>query len=120
MQSAATNIADYLAEVPASRRDALTTLRDLCVESLVGYEESMAYGAPCYKKNGIVEVAFASQKNYIAIYVLKKGVVDAFRQQLTGASIGKGCIRYSKPEKLDFKVIKMLLVATRESKETPC
>src|SRR6478672_13580559 len=41
MQSAATNIADYFAEVPASRRDALTTLRDLCVESLVGYEESM-------------------------------------------------------------------------------
>ena len=120
MQSAATNIADYLAEVQASRRYTLTTLRDLCVESLVGYEESMAYGAPCYKKNGIVEVAFASQKNYIAIYVLKKGVVDAFRQQLTGASIGKGCIRYSKPEELDFKVIKMLLVATRASKETPC
>jgi uncharacterized protein YdhG (YjbR/CyaY superfamily) len=120
MQSAATSVATYLDEVPTSRRDTLTTLRKLCVKTLVGYEEDMAYGTPCYKKNGLVEVAFASQKNYIALYVLKKGVVDAFRTELAGANIGKGCIRYSRPEKLDFKVIKKLLVATRASKEAAC
>jgi uncharacterized protein YdhG (YjbR/CyaY superfamily) len=120
MQSAATTVADYLDEVPASRRDTLAKLRDLCVRCLVGYEEGMEYGLPCYKKNGVAEVGFASQKNYIALYVLKKGVVDAFRAELAGASIGKGCIRFSKPEKIDFQVIEKLLVATRASKEAPC
>ena len=120
MQSSATSVAEYLDEVPASRRDALTRLRELCVKTLLGYEEAMEYGLPCYKKNGIVEVGFASQKTYVAIYVLKKGVVDAFRAELSGAKIGKGCIRFSKPEKLDFEVLKKLLVATRASREAPC
>jgi uncharacterized protein YdhG (YjbR/CyaY superfamily) len=120
MQSKATSVAAYLDEVPAARRDQLTKLRDLCVKSLVGYEECMAYGMPCYKNNGTVEVAFASQKNYIAIYVAKQGVVDAFRGALAGAKIGKGCIRYSNAEKLDFEIINKVLRATRASKEAAC
>jgi uncharacterized protein YdhG (YjbR/CyaY superfamily) len=120
MQSTATNVVDYLAEVPTSRRETLTRLRDLCIKTLPGYEEVMEYGMPCYKKNGVVEVSFASQKNYLALYVLKKEVVDAFRAELSGAKIGKGCIRYAKPESLDFQVIKRLLEATRASKEAAC
>jgi uncharacterized protein YdhG (YjbR/CyaY superfamily) len=120
MQSTATNVAAYLDEVPDSRREALTALRDLCVKCLVGYQESMDYGMPSYKKNGTVEVGFASQKNYISLYVLKKNVVDAHRAALAGASVGKGCIRYSSPEKLDFKVIEKLLRATCRSNEAVC
>jgi uncharacterized protein YdhG (YjbR/CyaY superfamily) len=80
----------------------------------------MEYGMPCYKRNGDVEVAFVSQKNYISIYVVKKGVIDAHRAELVTANIGKGCIRYSSPEKLNFALIEKLLVATRESDETVC
>jgi uncharacterized protein YdhG (YjbR/CyaY superfamily) len=120
MHSTATNVATYLDQVAAPRRDALKALRELCVKVLVGYEEGMNYGMPSYKKNGAVEVAFASQKNYVSLYVLKKGVVDAHRAELASASIGKGCIRFTRPEKLDFKVIKMLLVATCASEEAAC
>ena len=109
MQSTATNVAAYLAEVPDSKRGTLTALRDLCLKCLIGYEEGMDYGMPSYKKNGTVEVGFASQKNYISLYVLKKSVVDAHRAELAGASVGKGCIRYARPEKLDFNVIEKLL-----------
>jgi len=120
VQSTATNVGDYLAEVPASRRAALTKLRKLCVNTLTGFVEGIEYGLPCYKKNGAVQVAFASQKNYIALYILKKEVVDAFRAELVGAKIGKGCIRFAKPEQLDFKLVKKLLVAARASKEPAC
>ena len=120
MQSRATNVMTYLHQVPDTRRASLTKLRKLCIQTLAGYEEGMDYGMPCYKKNGTVEVAFASQKNYISLYILKKAVIDTHRSELTNASIGKGCIRYSKPEKLDFAVIKRLLIATRESKEASC
>ena len=120
MQSAATDVPTYLRQVPDTRRPALTKLRNLCVQILVGYEEGMDYGMPSYKKNGTVEVSFASQKNHISLYFLKKAVVDAHRAELVTASIGKGCIRYSRPEKLDFEVIEKLLVATRESEEIAC
>jgi uncharacterized protein YdhG (YjbR/CyaY superfamily) len=120
MQSRATTVAAYLDEVPADRHSALEALRGLCVETLIGYEEVMAYGGPCYKNDGVIEVGFASQKNFVALYVLKKGVVDAFRAELVGASFGKGCIRFSKPEKMDFAVIERLLAATRDSTEPAC
>ena len=111
MQSTAANVDTYLSQVPDTRRAALTRLRELCRETLVGYEEGMEYGLPSYKKSGVVEVAFASQKNYISLYVLKEAVVNTYRAALVTASIGKGCIRYSRPEKLDFAIIEKLLVA---------
>jgi hypothetical protein len=52
-----------------------------------GYEECLEYGMPVYKKDGTVEIAFASQKQYISLYVLKKEVVDEFRSALAGRSI---------------------------------
>jgi uncharacterized protein YdhG (YjbR/CyaY superfamily) len=120
MQSVATDVTSYLEELPDDRRVSLAKLRQLCLDTLTGYEEGMSYGMPSYKKNGVVEVGFASQKNYISLYILKEGVVAAHRAQMAGLNVGKGCIRYSKPEKIDFAVVEQLLSATRDSAERPC
>ena len=120
MQSTTTDVTTYLQQVPEARRASLEKLRNLCRQTLIGYEEGMEYGMPSYKRNGTVEVSFASQKNYISLYVLKQAVVEGHRAALSGASIGKGCIRFSRPDKLDFTVIESLLVATRESEEAAC
>jgi uncharacterized protein YdhG (YjbR/CyaY superfamily) len=112
MQSQAADVTDYLKEVPADRAEALGQLRQLCLETLVGYQETMRYGMPCYTRAGAPEpeVAFASQKNHISLYVLKQEVMEANRELLKGASLGKGCIRYSKPGKIDFAVVKKMLL----------
>jgi uncharacterized protein YdhG (YjbR/CyaY superfamily) len=120
MISKAPNVESYVREVPADRRAAIEELRSLCLQNLPGYEECMEYGMPCYRRNGVQEVSFASQKQYIALYVLKKNVVDEFRGALSAASIGKGCIRFSKPERMDFEVLQRLLRRTAESAEEPC
>jgi uncharacterized protein YdhG (YjbR/CyaY superfamily) len=120
MQSKAATVDEYLKEVPPNRFEAIRSVRALCQEVLGGYEESMTYGMPCYSKNGNVEVAFNSQKQYISIYCLKAEVVDEYRDQLLGANIGKSCIRYTNPAKIDFDLIRSLLVANRESAESPC
>lgn len=118
MQSQAQTVDDYLETVPAARRAALEKLRTLCRSSLTGYHESMSYKMPSYAHNGEVEVAFASQKNYIALYVLNKDVVDKYRAELP--DVGKGCIRYRTPEKLDFSVVEKLLKDTVATLEKPC
>lgn len=122
MQSTAKTVTAYLKEVPADRKAALTKLRDLCRASLKGFEETMRYGGPCYARNGEVEVGFASQKHFIGFYILRTDVMQAHRHLLKvkGVSIGKGCIRYSKPEKIDFQVVEMMLKATRESTGAIC
>jgi uncharacterized protein YdhG (YjbR/CyaY superfamily) len=122
MQSDAKSVDTYLEEVPAERVEALTQLRDLCRTTLKGFDESMEYGMPSYSRDGEVEVAFASQKNYISLYILKQEVMEAHKEALAGKGIsfGKGCIRYSKPERIDFKIVEEMLVDNEESDAPIC
>jgi uncharacterized protein YdhG (YjbR/CyaY superfamily) len=112
MQSTAATVDEYLETVPPERREALTRLRELCLRELKGYKESMAYGMPSYSKDGSIDVCFASQKNYISFYALND-VVDRYRDQLK--DVGKGCIRYRRPDQIDFKIVEKLLEETAES-----
>lgn len=122
MQSTAKNVTSYLEEVPAERREALEKLRKQCLAALKGFEESMQYGNPCYLRNGVAEVGFASQKHFIGLYILRTDVMNAHRDllKIKGVSLGKGCIRYSKPEKIDFKVVESMLKATVKSTGEVC
>ncbi len=117
MQSNAKTVTEYLAEVPAERRAALTQLRALCRGTLTDFEESTRYGGPCCSRAGEIEISFASQKHFIGLYILRTDVMDAHRDllQARGVSLGKGCIRFSRPERIDFKVVEMMLRATQES-----
>jgi uncharacterized protein YdhG (YjbR/CyaY superfamily) len=122
MQSTAKDVTTYIKEVPAERQDALLKLRALCQELLAGFEETMDYGGPSYKRNGEVEVGFMSQKQYIGLYILRTDVMNAHRNLLKGKgiSIGKGVIRYSKPERIDFGVVESMLRGTVESTGPIC
>ncbi len=120
MQSDAKDVDEYLAEVDESRREALTRLREYCLQILEGYEESMEYGMPSYSKDGVVEVGFASQKRYISFYLLKEDVINEHRDLLEGLSVGKGCIRYSNPKKIDFEVVQKLLEEHFRSNSPVC
>jgi len=116
VKSEASDVPTYIAEVPAKRRAAIKKLRLLCKQNLTGYAECIEYGMPCYKRNSVMEVSFASQKKYIAVYVHKTKVVEDFRDKLSAASIGKCCIRYTNPDKIDFEVLERLLRRTAKSK----
>jgi uncharacterized protein YdhG (YjbR/CyaY superfamily) len=108
MQSKAKTVEAYLADVPAERRAALTRLRDLCRELLPDLEETMAYGMPTYGRGADVVTAFASQKNYIAFYA-GQVAIQHHAEALKGIDCGKGCIRYGRPEALDFAVARSIL-----------
>ncbi len=115
-----TEVASYIEQAPAERRASLERLRSLCRGLLTGYEEAIEYKMPVYKRNGVAEIAFASQKQYISLYVMKKEVVDEHREALAGCSIGKGCIRFTRPDKIDFDVVASLLRRTVESPTQAC
>ena len=122
MQSAAKDVTTYMEEVPLERREALSRLRDLCRTHLTGFEETMDYGGPSYKRNGEVEVGFASQKHFIGLYILRTDVMKAHRDRLKGKgiSVGKGAIRYSTPARINFSVVESMLRATQESFGSVC
>ena len=122
MQSIAKDVDTYIKEAPIERQEALTRLRDLCRAHLTGFEETMQYGGPSYSRNGEVEVGFASQKHFIGLYILRTDVMKAHKDLLKGKgiSVGKGAIRYSRTEMIDFEVVKSMLRGTVDSTGPVC
>ncbi|MER7573626.1 DUF1801 domain-containing protein [Streptomyces sp. NPDC126514] len=120
MRSEATDVDGYLSEQPEDRRQPLTRLRDLCRTELTGHTEVMAYGMPVYTRDGEPEIAFASQKHYMSLYVMRDDVREAFAERLAGQNMGKGCLRFRKPDTIDFDLVRDLLRATAKGPGRIC
>jgi uncharacterized protein YdhG (YjbR/CyaY superfamily) len=112
VRSEATTVDAYIADAPAERREALELLRRLCLEELPGFDEVIRHGMPSYTRGGEVEIGFASQKGYISLYVLRQAALAAGKGRLAGLSVGKGCIRFRKPEQIEEGTVRSLLSAT--------
>lgn len=120
VQSSAADVDTYLDELPDGRRDVLTGLRRLCQAELKGFGEVMAYGMPAYARDGTVEIAFASQKQYTSFYLMRSDVREAFEERLAGQDMGKGCLRFRRPESVDFELVRDLLRATAAAPGEVC
>ena len=120
VRSDAIDVDSYLMQVPEGRRAVLTGIRDACRRLLAGFAESMSYGMPAYSRDGTAEIAWASQKRYISLYVMRADVLDAHREQLADLDVGKGCIRYRSPAAVDFTVVHSMLIAVAASRGPVC
>ena len=120
MTSDARNVDIYFREVPAERLNAMQTIRGLIKEIYRDADETMQYGMPSYSRGGTVELAFNSQKQNIALYLMKKGVADKYRDHFPKSAVGKGCFRYSNPGKIDFELMRQMLKDHYASNEEPC
>ena len=114
MQSKAETVDAYIAEASPERAPHLTRVRDAARRVLTAHTEAMAYGMPTYSRGGAPEFAFANQKQYLALYVMKTGVHAKNAEALAGIDCGKGCIRFRKPEQLDEALLERLLTDTRD------
>ena len=125
MQSNATTVAEYLAELPADRRAALEAVRQTILANLpAGYEEAMNWGMITYQVplvrypdtyNGqpLAYAGLASQKNHMAVYLIGLYADEAARKRFetvyraTGKryDVGKSCVRFKKLDDLPLALI---------------
>jgi hypothetical protein len=132
MQSKATTVEQYLAELPADRKKALGDLRKVILKNLPkGFHETMGYGMigyviphskypDGYHCNPSLPLPFmniASQKNFIAIYNMgiyaNPAILKWFTEAHAKASskkldMGKSCIRYKNPDDIPLELIGQL------------
>jgi hypothetical protein len=73
-----------------------------------------------YSRDGVVEVAFASQKQNIALYILRKDVLDTHRSAFPASALGKGCIRFRNPATINFTIVRALLEGTASASGEIC
>src|SRR5688572_20795636 len=105
MQSKAASISEYLDELPPDRRSALSELRALIHRVSPKAEEAMQYGLPAFGDL----CAFASQKDYMALYVCEGDIIKAHLAQLGKVSCGKGCIRFKRLADLNLQTVERIL-----------
>jgi uncharacterized protein YdhG (YjbR/CyaY superfamily) len=120
VRSQAATIASYIDAQPEEWRPTLRKLRAACRRELRGFNETMAYGMPTYARSSKVEVSFAKQARNLSLYILKQRVFEAHRAELGGLSLGKGCVRYMRPEQVDWEVVSRLLSDTCDSTDDIC
>ncbi len=120
MTGVAADVQTYIESQPEEWRVALVRLRDACREHLPGYVEEIAYGMPSYARAGTVEVSFAKQARYLSLYILKQPVLDAHRAELAHLSVGRGCVRFPRPEQITWDLVVTMLSETAASDDEIC
>ncbi|PZQ65789.1 MAG: DUF1801 domain-containing protein [Phenylobacterium zucineum] len=114
VQSKAATVDDWLAEADPARAPTLARIRESAVRNLPGLTEAMRYGMPAYGRPGQDPAfAFNSQKQYISLYVSPR-VHALHAEALKGLDAGKSCIRFRKPEQIDFELLDRMLSDTAE------
>ena len=104
----------YLSGLESERREALSELRELVLEMVPDAVETIKYRMPTYEYQGGVLCAFASQKQYMSLY-MDSGLVDQHRPGLAGLSVGKSCIRFRRLDKLPLETVRVILRETQLS-----
>jgi hypothetical protein len=128
VQSKAKTVKDYLAELPADRREAIQAVRQVILNNLdKGYEEGMQYGAisyfvphrlypagyHCDPKIALPFGGLGSQKHYMSVGFMchyndageMKWFQSAWARTGKKLDMGKCCIRFKKAEDLALDVI---------------
>ncbi len=90
----ATSVEDYFNQVPDNRREMLRDIRAIIFELFPGIEENMDYQLPTYIHNGQTLCALASQKNYMALYIMPYDLLEEFKDDLRAFNCAKSCIRF--------------------------
>lgn len=129
MQSKAQSPDDYMAEIPADRKNVMKEIRNAIIKNIpTGFQESMGYGMMgycvphkiypagyhCNPKDPLPFIGLASQKNFIALYHMgiyaDPKLLAWFQKEWKKHSnkkldMGKSCIRFKKPEDVPVKLI---------------
>ena len=127
MQSKATTVRKYLAELSADRRAAIECVRAVILQNLDPlFEEGMQYGMigyfvphrvyppgyHCDPKQPLPFICLASQKNYLSLYMgcvygpeREKPFREAWAKTGKKLDMGKSCVRFRKVEDLAVEVI---------------
>lgn len=132
MTSSVTTAAEYLAALPDERRRAIAQVRDVLLANLdQGFEEGIQYGMLAYcvphslypkgyhvnPKLPLPYVSLASQKNYMALYLMclypDSELLQWFEAEWKKAGkkldMGKSCVRFKRADDLALDVVAALL-----------
>jgi uncharacterized protein YdhG (YjbR/CyaY superfamily) len=101
------NTDEYIASFPKNVQDMLKELRKVIRESASEAEETISYGMPAFKLNGVL-VYFAAFKDHIGFYPTSSAIL-AFKKELSPYSLAKGTVRFPIGGPIPFDIVKRIV-----------
>lgn len=128
MQSKAKTVAEYMASLPADRREAIAAVRTTILANLDrGFEEGMSYGMigyhvphavfpagyHCDPKQPLPYAGLASQSGHMSLYLMgvyfdpadAKWLATEWKKAGKKLDMGKSCIRFKKLDDVPLDVV---------------
>ena len=96
-------IDEYISGFPKEIQKILEQVRSVIKQAAPKAEETISYGMPAFKYNGIL-VYFAAFKNHIGFYALPSGNA-AFKKELSVYKTGKGSIQFPLDKPMPVRLI---------------
>lgn len=114
-----TTIDEYLAGVPEPGRSTLRKTR-AAIRSAVpaGSTETISYGMPAYRHNGVI-IWFAAFAKHCSLFPTP-GVIKLFEKNLKGCTVSKGTVQFPLDKPLSAALVKKMVkarVAQMEAKK---
>jgi len=120
----AKTVAQYLAAVPAERKELIEFLHVFIQKSAPKLKPHFAsnmigYGSFPWRnyKHEMIEwpvISLANQKNYVSIYVCAvdngRYIAEKYAKELGKVSVGKSCIRFKKREDINLPMLKKVIM----------
>ena len=101
------NIDEYIAGFPENIQAILQNLRRVIHEAAPEAQETISYGMPAFRQNGIM-VYFAAFKDHIGFFPTSSGV-SAFPKELAPYNTSKGTVRFPLDEPIPVNLIKKIV-----------
>ena len=102
-------IDDYLAGVDEPKRATLQALRGTIRELLPDAEETISYGMPAYKVNGVTVAGFAAFKNHLSYLPHSGSVIDKVPEAVAAYDGTKGSLHFPVDQPLPRDLVRELL-----------
>lgn len=98
----------YIAAFPVKTQAILKKLRQLVKAAVPEALESLSYGMPAFKLNGIPLIYFAAYEKHIGVYATPQTHV-AFKKDLAGFKQGKGSVQFPLDQPMPYELIKAMV-----------
>ncbi len=131
MKSDAATVKEYLASLPEDRRKAISAVRAVIRKNLpagivegmnwgmISYEVPMSVVSDTYNGQPLMFAALASQKNYMAVYLMAIYAREDYREKFEAEyrasdkriDMGKSCVRFRTIDDLPLDLIGQAIAA---------
>lgn len=102
-------IDEHLMRFPAAQRQALQATRATILRALPGVEQTLSYGMPTFKVDGIQAVGFDGFKRHNSLFPYSGSIVELVAAEFPEFSSSKGTIRFPMDSAFPPALLKRLL-----------